>query len=268
MHAQPPCKQPVSHGFTVPKSVPVPSLCTRKGVPLPVPSSRHRLCLPSQAPAERSWPSGKGISQVLWGLQPPWRHLGSALGAGTVTARVPGTVGPWHRGSLVPLLALPPTPTTSLWDKLPWEHPGPVLGHLVTPHHLWALQMLASLTQSPRTPAVISRCVQAAAPSKPSQLYPTAGSSPSAFPQRQTWVFKSKELMVKASSAVPEGSLVYVREGSNAFLRTPTGWSRLLVPCGVPLGLGGAGCRAGIGTGRADPQEGEHYPILSFYWCC
>ncbi|XP_039943320.1 collagen alpha-1(XV) chain-like [Hirundo rustica] len=47
--------------------------------------------------------------------------------------------------------------------------------------------------------------------------------------RRQTWVFKSKELMVKASSAVPEGSLVYVREGSNAFLRTPTGWSRLLL---------------------------------------
>uniref|UniRef100_A0A8C3V139 Uncharacterized protein n=1 Tax=Catharus ustulatus TaxID=91951 RepID=A0A8C3V139_CATUS len=96
--------------------------------------------------------------------------------------------------------------------------------------------MLASLTQSPQTPVVISRCVQAAAPSKPSQLYPTAGSSPSAFPQRQTWVFKSKELMVKASSAVPEGSLVYVREGSNAFLRTPTGWSRLLVPgaMGIP----------------------------------
>lgn len=94
VHAQPPCKQPVSHGFTIPKSVPVPSLCTRKGVPLPVPSSRHRLCLPSQASAERSWPSGKGISQELWGFQPPWRHLGSALGTGTVTAQVPGTVGP------------------------------------------------------------------------------------------------------------------------------------------------------------------------------
>uniref|UniRef100_A0A8C3MRA4 Uncharacterized protein n=1 Tax=Geospiza parvula TaxID=87175 RepID=A0A8C3MRA4_GEOPR len=64
-------------------------------------------------------------------------------------------------------------------------------------------------------------------PSHPRQP-PPAGPSPSASPQRQTWVFKSKELMVKASSAVPEGSLVYVREGSNAFLRTPAGWSRLL----------------------------------------
>lgn len=44
---------------------------------------------------------------------------------------------------------------------------------------------------------------------------------------------------MKASSAVPEGSLVYVREGSNAFLRTPAGWSRLLVPCGVPGRAGG-----------------------------
>lgn len=32
MHAQPPCKQPVSHDLAVPKSVPIPSLCTRKGV--------------------------------------------------------------------------------------------------------------------------------------------------------------------------------------------------------------------------------------------
>lgn len=36
--------------------------------------------------------------------------------------------------------------------------------------------------------------------------------------------------MLKSGSAVPEGTLVYVREGSSAFLRTPTGWSRLLVP--------------------------------------
>uniref|UniRef100_A0A8C9FLF9 Collagenase NC10/endostatin domain-containing protein n=1 Tax=Pavo cristatus TaxID=9049 RepID=A0A8C9FLF9_PAVCR len=40
-----------------------------------------------------------------------------------------------------------------------------------------------------------------------------------------------KELMLKSSSTVPEGSLAYVREGSNAFLRTPRGWSRLLVLC-------------------------------------
>jgi len=44
-------------------------------------------------------------------------------------------------------------------------------------------------------------------------------------------VFRSKELMLKSSSAVPEGSLVYVREGNNAFVRTPRGWSRLLVLC-------------------------------------
>ncbi|XP_009992518.1 PREDICTED: LOW QUALITY PROTEIN: collagen alpha-1(XV) chain-like [Chaetura pelagica] len=49
------------------------------------------------------------------------------------------------------------------------------------------------------------------------------------IPQRQTWVFRSKELMLKSGSSVPEGSLVYVREGSSAFLRTPTGWSRLLL---------------------------------------
>lgn len=35
--------------------------------------------------------------------------------------------------------------------------------------------------------------------------------------------------MLKSSSAIPEGSLVYVREGSSAFLRTPRGWSRLLL---------------------------------------
>lgn len=35
--------------------------------------------------------------------------------------------------------------------------------------------------------------------------------------------------MLKSSSAVPEGSLVYVREGNNAFVRTPRGWSRLLL---------------------------------------
>ncbi|XP_061218211.1 collagen alpha-1(XVIII) chain-like [Neopsephotus bourkii] len=47
--------------------------------------------------------------------------------------------------------------------------------------------------------------------------------------QRQMWVFRTKELMLKSGSSVPEGSLVYVREGSSAFLRTPTGWSRLLL---------------------------------------
>lgn len=59
--------------------------------------------------------------------------------------------------------------------------------------------------------------------------------------QRQTWVFRSKELMLKSGSAVPEGSLVYVREGSSAFLRTPRGWSRLLVGCRRGGGQGGGG---------------------------
>lgn len=68
------------------------------------------------------------------------------------------------------------------------------------------------------------------------------------IPQRQMWVFRTKELMLKSGSAVPEGSLVYVREGSSAFLRTPTGWSRLLVPStplGVPHRVGGAGSSPG-----------------------
>lgn len=65
---------------------------------------------------------------------------------------------------------------------------------------------------------------------------------------------------MKASSAVPEGSLVYVQEGSNAFLRTPTGWSRLLVACGIPPRAGEEGSRAGFGTRAADPQEGEDSP--------
>lgn len=60
---------------------------------------------------------------------------------------------------------------------------------------------------------------------------PRLGREPLHPSQRQTWVFRSKELMLKSGSTVPEGSLVYVREGSSAYLRTPTGWSRLLVPC-------------------------------------
>ncbi|OXB63680.1 hypothetical protein ASZ78_008995 [Callipepla squamata] len=56
--------------------------------------------------------------------------------------------------------------------------------------------------------------------------------------RRQTWVFRSKELMLKSGSAVPEGSLVYVREGNNAFLRTPRGWSRLLLEDSESLFVG------------------------------
>uniref|UniRef100_K7F390 Collagen alpha-1(XVIII) chain-like n=1 Tax=Pelodiscus sinensis TaxID=13735 RepID=K7F390_PELSI len=47
--------------------------------------------------------------------------------------------------------------------------------------------------------------------------------------QHHTWVFKSKELMFKSSSSVPEGSLVYVRDENSAFIRTPRGWSKLLL---------------------------------------
>nr|XP_028559906.1 collagen alpha-1(XV) chain-like [Podarcis muralis] len=35
--------------------------------------------------------------------------------------------------------------------------------------------------------------------------------------------------MFKSASSIPEGSLVYVSEGNEAFFRTPKGWSRLLL---------------------------------------
>ncbi|KAH0626857.1 hypothetical protein JD844_002114 [Phrynosoma platyrhinos] len=47
--------------------------------------------------------------------------------------------------------------------------------------------------------------------------------------KRTSWIFKSKELMFKSASSIPEGSLVYVSEGSEAFFRTPKGWSKLLL---------------------------------------
>ncbi|XP_030396797.1 collagen alpha-1(II) chain-like isoform X2 [Gopherus evgoodei] len=52
---------------------------------------------------------------------------------------------------------------------------------------------------------------------------------PPADTRHHTWVFKSKELMFKSSSSVPEGSLVYVRDGNSAFIRTPRGFSKLLL---------------------------------------
>lgn len=52
---------------------------------------------------------------------------------------------------------------------------------------------------------------------------------PPADSRHHTWVFKSKELMFKSSSSVPEGSLVYVRDENSAFIRTPRGWSKLLL---------------------------------------
>ncbi|XP_074835089.1 uncharacterized protein LOC142002685 isoform X2 [Carettochelys insculpta] len=53
--------------------------------------------------------------------------------------------------------------------------------------------------------------------------------APPADCRRHTWVFPSKELMFKSHSAVPEGSLVYVSDESSAFIRTPRGWSKLLL---------------------------------------
>ncbi|XP_060111231.1 collagen alpha-1(XV) chain-like [Heteronotia binoei] len=47
--------------------------------------------------------------------------------------------------------------------------------------------------------------------------------------KRSTFVFKSKELMFKSASSIPEGSLVYVSEGSGAFFRTPKGWSKIML---------------------------------------
>lgn len=164
-------------------------------------------------------------------------HLPS-LGAGTVTARVPGTpAGAAPMGASRPSAGTPCDPPPSLGSPdagVPQTEP---------------LDSHADLRVRPG-------CGQ----TPPAAPYHTAGPSPSALPQRQAWVFRSKDQMVKASSAVPEGSLVYVQEGSNAFLRTPTGWSRLLVPCGVPCRAGGAGSRAGFGTRAADPQEGEDSP--------
>lgn len=64
---------------------------------------------------------------------------------------------------------------------------------------------------------------------------------------------------MKASSAVPEGSLVYVREGSNAFLRTPTGWSRLLVLLG--WGVQDAGLE--LALGEQIPKKESITPNLS-----
>ncbi|XP_055512960.1 uncharacterized protein LOC129710187 [Leucoraja erinacea] len=39
--------------------------------------------------------------------------------------------------------------------------------------------------------------------------------------------FKNVELMLKAAPVIPEGSLVYVTEGSKVFVRLPNGWSKL-----------------------------------------
>lgn len=172
-----------------------------------------------------------------------------SLGTGTVTARVPGIpAGSPTHSYHIPVGPVPTGPSRP-YAGTPCDTP-PSLG--------------SPDAGVPQTEPSDSRADLRVRPDcgqmTPAAPYHTAGPSPSAFPQRQTWVFKSKEQMVKASSAVPEGSLVYVREGSNAFLRTPTGWSRLLVVCGVPHRAGGAGSRTGFGTRAADPQEGEDSP--------
>ncbi|XP_062994185.1 collagen alpha-1(XVIII) chain-like [Elgaria multicarinata webbii] len=56
--------------------------------------------------------------------------------------------------------------------------------------------------------------------------------------KRSTWTFKSKELMFKSAASIPEGSLVYVSEESEAFFRTPKGWSKLLLEDSEALFLG------------------------------
>lgn len=172
-----------------------------------------------------------------------------SLGAGTVTAQVPGT----SAGSPTHSHHIPVGP-------VPMGASRPYAGTLCDPSPSLGSPDAGVPQAEPLDSRADLRVRPGCRQPPPSALYHTAGPSPSAFPQRQTWVFKSKEQMVKASSAVPEGSLVYVQEGSNAFLRTPTGWSRLLVLCGIPHRAGRAGCRAGFGTRAADPQEGEDSP--------
>ncbi|KAM6452788.1 uncharacterized protein PHA67_018943 isoform 2-T2 [Liasis olivaceus] len=47
--------------------------------------------------------------------------------------------------------------------------------------------------------------------------------------KHSTWIFSSKEMMLKSTSSIPEGSLVYITEGAEAFFKTPKGWSKLLM---------------------------------------
>ncbi|XP_078280538.1 uncharacterized protein LOC144607516 [Rhinoraja longicauda] len=66
--------------------------------------------------------------------------------------------------------------------------------------------------------------------------FPSIGSPDSEGPQinknpfdssLKSHVFKNVELMLKAASMIPEGSLVYVTEGSKVFIRLLNGWSKL-----------------------------------------
>ncbi|XP_029429031.1 collagen alpha-1(XVIII) chain-like isoform X3 [Rhinatrema bivittatum] len=51
----------------------------------------------------------------------------------------------------------------------------------------------------------------------------------SSCPQLYTWVFQSKDLLLKSRSKFPEGSLVYLREENTVFIRTSLGWSKVLL---------------------------------------
>lgn len=157
-----------------------------------------------------------------------------------------------------------PAATASVRGQLPWEHLAPAPGHLVTPPPLPG----SPDADIPRMESPDSRADPRVRPSC------GLGRAPQAFqlpctpqldhellhpPQRQTWVFQSKEVMLKSGSAVPEGTLVYVREGSSAFLRTPTGWSRLLVPCTEDAPRGAS---QGGGSGLQPWQ-----PTPGWIWC-
>nr|XP_025036047.1 collagen alpha-1(VIII) chain-like [Pelodiscus sinensis] len=87
----------------------------------------------------------------------------------------------------------------------------------------WSLR---SALRKPREPDISVCCsLDAESPQKDTPAPP----ADSGIQQHHTWVFKSKELMFKSSSSVPEGSLVYVRDENSAFIRTPRGWSKLLL---------------------------------------
>ncbi|KAM4622279.1 uncharacterized protein O3C94_020098 [Discoglossus pictus] len=47
--------------------------------------------------------------------------------------------------------------------------------------------------------------------------------------QVQSWVFKTKDEMLRGWEEVTEGSLVYVKEESSAFFRTNVGWSKIML---------------------------------------
>ncbi|KAJ7313561.1 hypothetical protein JRQ81_005051 [Phrynocephalus forsythii] len=63
-----------------------------------------------------------------------------------------------------------------------------------------------------------------------SELTPKDSSSGNQYGfKRSAWFFTSKELMFKSASSIPEGSLVYISKGNEAFFRTSKGWAKLLL---------------------------------------